>query len=624
MAASTPCKPCVPGEFATAGTTICVQCKSGTRDEDIDPSTPCVICASGSYSRAGQKTCASCTAGFADSDADASTPCVKCGPGNHTSPGATRCTLCGPGTADKDFEAGTSCTPCSPGQYSAPGQTSCNDCTPGRADTDGDSSTPCERCPAELYSERAHVGSCLSCPAGKQLNGIGNGCTLCEPGTYRDHSVARCKECKVGQFMTGRGALSCEVCPDGMTTTDARSTHCECEIGRYSSVAHTNGSCMPCSSLTLPMPLFTAPPNLYDPALCPGGPEGDAPVCPMEGLWVHHNLNKVELFACENALACPGVTNCSEWLVSRVASATARRSLAAGSLGGRDDTTMNSCGANNEGLLCAKCKAGYSKVKGKCVSCEGADYRMLMLQFLSLFVSAFLLLVKAGKPDLSRDDMHHLLHRLELGSGSLREADIKHILTIVHYDKTDDDISELIEKQGDITTREREISVSDFLRWWHEEAPSASVKVGVFFAQTTALIGKDSQIQYLGALELLNLDVESTAGSCVLPENATRHFYRSCLSQLVGLYIFAYLVYVLINLIAPRAPPSAVEGKQGSKPALTAFQEVASKLHDKIPILRNRRLPTIQIYRAFVLVPMITVGGTCPLRAHVGHERDRQ
>ena len=39
---------------------------------------------------------------------------------------------------------------------------------------------------------------------------------------------------------------------------------------------------------------------------------------------------------------------------------------------------------------------------------------------------------------------------------------------------------------------------------------------------------------------------------CVLPEDATMHFYRSILSQLCGLYIFAFLVYVIINMVAPK------------------------------------------------------------------------
>ena len=200
---------------------------------------------------------------------------------------------------------------------------------------------------AEQFSEAAQVGDCLSCPAGKQLNEVANGCNLCEPGTYRDNSVARCRDCKVGTFTAAHGALSCDACPNGQTTTDAGSIDCQCEIGRYS-VSRSNESCTPCSSLTLPMPLFTKPPNLQDPATCPGGPNGDAPLCPMEGLWAHHDkaLNKIQLFACESALACPGVANCSDWLVSRsVAAPPSTRRVLADSV-----ETLNSCGPNNAGF----------------------------------------------------------------------------------------------------------------------------------------------------------------------------------------------------------------------------------------------------------------------------------
>ena len=103
----------------------CVDCVSGTYDDDSDPSTVCVACAAGTYSDAGSTSCTDCVAGTNDDDSDPSTACENCAAGQYSAAKSTSCTDCVAGTNDDDSDPSTACVDCDSGTTSDAGSTSC-------------------------------------------------------------------------------------------------------------------------------------------------------------------------------------------------------------------------------------------------------------------------------------------------------------------------------------------------------------------------------------------------------------------------------------------------------------------------------------------------------------------
>ncbi|GIY60800.1 sushi, von Willebrand factor type A, EGF and pentraxin domain-containing protein 1 [Caerostris darwini] len=60
-------------------------------------------------------------------------------------------------------------------------------------------------------------------------------CVLCSPGTFYEASMKECLDCPLGYYQEEEGQISCERCPEGMTT----------EYGRARNITECKGICLP-------------------------------------------------------------------------------------------------------------------------------------------------------------------------------------------------------------------------------------------------------------------------------------------------------------------------------------------------------------------------------------------
>ena len=243
----------------------CVDCVSGTYDDDSNPSTACENCGAGQYSPAKATACTDCAAGTNDHDSNPSTACENCDTGQYSPAKATACTDCAAGTNDNDSDPSTVCANCDIGQYSPAKATACTDCAAGTNDNDSDPSTVCANCAAGKYQNQVGKESCINCPLGKynpnegakssgwcvdcsagsivevelspnRDNAVAEGgiwCLPCHGGKYSSASHINCANCTPGKYSTV-GAISCTNCIAGKYQDGDGKTECkDCADGKY-------------------------------------------------------------------------------------------------------------------------------------------------------------------------------------------------------------------------------------------------------------------------------------------------------------------------------------------------------------------------------------------------------
>ena len=92
-----------------------------------------------------------------------------------------------------------------------------------------------------------------------------------------------------------------------------------------------------------------------------------------------------------------------------------------------------------------------------------------------------------------------------------------------------DQIERMVGKDKDKDIAKVRITKATFTEWCEEEVPSGLVSVAIFFIQTFGLIA--SRSEYFGVLDLFNLEIEDTLGSCTAP----------------GMPLFMHLVMLLVK-----------------------------------------------------------------------------
>ncbi|GIY05897.1 sushi, von Willebrand factor type A, EGF and pentraxin domain-containing protein 1 [Caerostris extrusa] len=86
----------------------------------------------------------------------------------------------------------------------------------------------CLDCPLGFYQEVEGQISCERCPDGMtteygRVRNITECKGICLPGTYSPTRVETCLACPVGTYQELKGQTSCNVCPNGTTTASSRS-----------------------------------------------------------------------------------------------------------------------------------------------------------------------------------------------------------------------------------------------------------------------------------------------------------------------------------------------------------------------------------------------------------------
>ena len=88
--------------------------------------------------------------------------------------------------------------------------------------------TSCSACTAGYFSNVSGSETCTSCAAGKVSPDLAENCTFCGAGTYTSTKQDQCVACDAGRISSGIGAVSCNDCLRGTTSTYPFQTCANC------------------------------------------------------------------------------------------------------------------------------------------------------------------------------------------------------------------------------------------------------------------------------------------------------------------------------------------------------------------------------------------------------------
>ena len=206
------------------------------------------------------------------------------------------------------------------------------------------------------------VSTCSLCAAGTASAVAGGACELCAAGSFSAEGAAQCPPCARGKFNGQRMAAECRACPSG-TYSAAGATQCfVCGLRDVAQrTAETGGGDVGSTS-----------PYGID---CKDGVVGALDAnSTVTGVLVGHwaaepvgetNANATRVWACETAAAC---------------------------LGGVDSV----CRTGHEGVLCAGCRAGYTRSAARLCEPFDADERSVAASVAVLSLLALLCSALAG------------------------------------------------------------------------------------------------------------------------------------------------------------------------------------------------------------------------------------
>ena len=229
----------------------------------------------------------------------------------------------------------------------------------------------------------------------------------------------------------------------------------------------------------------------------------------MQGVWVHFGLKRApQLLDCETTAACSqheSAELCTDWL--------AGRELKAGA---------NKCSAGTTGFMCLQCNGNASKVGGKCFDCPGVDWQTMLLSLLTNLGTALFLLHKSTIATVSKDEIRHLWHKVDLkttdkpdGEGKLDREGVGAVLKLLGKDLTETQLNRRLTESLNAVAPDFVVPRKAFVEFHSYESPTAAVGTAVFFVQTFGLLAKDASFFGLGSL--LNLDAEEASGRCLSP-----------------------------------------------------------------------------------------------------------
>jgi Tyrosine-protein kinase ephrin type A/B receptor-like len=295
LARASSCAACPSRMVVSADRTLCDLCAASFYRQEFPQDYPvtspgreakCLKCPAGTYSTSQGTGCLECP-NYTPVNAD-QTGCAPVPDGPivlPTPPRAESGKIYDPITNTiQDCPAGTeklfslqSCTPCMVGYYSdMPGtsqcricdnskvvsadRTDCSPCEPGYTKTPhtvgifpykNDKEAYCMKCPKNTISDG---GPCVKCPTGEVPSSDQSYCTSpsydecytpgqifdtdvgecvpCKPG-YADFDVHPCQQCPFNSYQPYYGGTSCDDCPIGMATGEARDDCFFCEASYY-------------------------------------------------------------------------------------------------------------------------------------------------------------------------------------------------------------------------------------------------------------------------------------------------------------------------------------------------------------------------------------------------------
>ncbi|CEL96613.1 unnamed protein product [Vitrella brassicaformis CCMP3155] len=234
---------------------------------------------------------------------------------------------------------------------------------------------------------------CRRCPAGTQVDDAGWQCIPCPSGTYNEldpraplYALSQaCRPCEAGTYNNMQGAIKCKLCRPGEYNIHAGLDYCQtCPTGTYAG-AHGSTRCQDCPSGAL----CTTPAQKAIPEARPS----------FYSLKLKHMPERKDILILEDDLpgagfipllpTTSGTSNDTTRLVDREGPAVKGLLFIPCPIPA-DCEGSNQCHERSEGLLCARCQAGYTRPIGAttCVGCPSMTWIGVKLVLWLLVFSA--------------------------------------------------------------------------------------------------------------------------------------------------------------------------------------------------------------------------------------------
>ena len=306
----------------------------------------------------------------------------------------------------------------------------------------------------------------------------------------------------------------------------------------------------------------------------------EAGFCPQHGLWFHFGAadNSVAILTCQTADTCTAelptptgenisAISCQEWL---------------GASGLRQGAI---CSEGAGGFLCSVCEAGYNKIEGVCLPCESADWLMVLMVFVTSIFTALFLLHKSTRETVSADELAHIWYKVDVEETGLLDIDgldaalrLTGVFLNTEHNHDDGKSSELERKflnefgakpllcvdctheghcAGCIGPNTK-VRIDDFVRVRSADVPTGSLGTMIFFCQTFSLLAAGAS-ETMNLSQVLNMDSEKVARSCIMPLNYMERYVVQTVVQPVFVCVSLLLAIPIWNLLRRKIPARLVE-----------------------------------------------------------------
>ena len=133
------------------------------------------------------------------------------------------------------------------------------------------------------------------------------------------------------------------------------------------------------------------------------------------------------------------------------------------------------------------------------------------------------------------------------------------------------------ETDGDGPAPAKLVTMFDFVSEQSKKAPTAAVGTAIFFVQTLSVIAKDAS--WFGVLDVLNLDVEKSAGACVSPLPTTSRFIQYIFVTPTVMAVSVYLASPLWRMLRNTSCLAGVFEKMQNPRALNSIHRQRALLN---------------------------------------------
>jgi hypothetical protein len=250
--------------------------------------------------------------------------------------------------------------------------------------------------------------------------------------------------------------------------------------------------------------------------------------------------------------------------------------------------------------MCAECRAGYNKVNGNCVVCDGLSASTLATNLIFQLLTAVFLVYNSTTTIVTEHEVEDTWDIVDVeSSGSLDAEGVRAVLSLMGVEHSSAELHHMLKSVFDAHVQKVSEDEEALVVLKHKfvsvtvaaSSPSAAVGTFIFFVQTFGLFMSDAPDTggFQTVLMIFDFNFEASSGHCMY----TFSYVQRYLVQLLGVPIF--LCACILSVVAP------------AYNALRSSERLSTLLHlHRRPV----ELSIVHVKRAIVGVLMVCYAPT--------------